>query len=483
VIVLWLLLPFVNHNYMLMKKEIVLTGRQNLSAGKFLRRCKNIVLLTSAMVFANGCDFFDGDSSDEPAATEPHLTLIAEGFSSPLVVAEPPDNSGRLFVVEQTGMIKVISKEGQLESEPFLDISSKLVDLREDYDERGLLGLAFHPQFASNGKFYVFYSAPLSPEAPGDWDHTNYVSEFTAPANRLKADPATERVILFQDHPYFNHNGGTLAFGPADNYLYISIGDGGNRDDEGTGHVDDWYEKNAGGNGQDITQNRMGDILRIDVDSGSPYGVPADNPFVDQDGLDEIFAYGFRNPYRFSFDMGGDHALYSQDAGQDLWEEINLVEKGGNYGWNVREGTICFDAANPESPLTECPDTDAQGDPLIEPVITFENSKHGSGVGVVIVGGYVYRGAELPHLDGAYIFGTWSKTHDALDGAIFISRPQALGQWEFEGLSLNTSAAGDLDSYLLGFGQDAEGEMYVLTTDTPGPQGDTGKVYKLTDGN
>lgn len=465
---------------MLMGKEIKLTVRQSCFASRFLTRCRSVLLFASAMLVAQGCD---DDSPDEPAAAEPQLTLIAEGFTSPLMVAEAPDNTGRLFVVEQTGVIKVMSKDGQMETEPFLDISSKVVDLKEEYDERGLLGLAFHPQFASNGKFYVFYSGPLSPEAPGDWDHTNYVSEFTAPANSMMADPASERVILAQDHPYFNHNGGTLAFGPADNYLYISIGDGGNRDDEGTGHVDDWYEKNPGGNGQDITQNRMGDILRVDVDGGSPYAVPADNPFVNQDGLDEIFAYGFRNPYRFSFDMGGDHALYAQDAGQDLWEEINLVELGGNYGWNVKEGTICFDAANPESPLSECPDTDPEGDPLIDPVITFKNSKHGSGVGIVILGGYVYRGAELPQLNGAYIFGTWSKTHDAPNGAIFISRPQAAGQWQFEGLSLNTSAEGDLDSYLLGFGQDAEGEIYVLTSNTAGPQGETGKVYKLTAGD
>ncbi len=133
-----------------------------------------------------------------------------------------------------------------------------------------------------------------------------------------------------------------------DDNLYISLGDGGNRDDEGIGHVDDWYDKNAGGNGQDITQNLLGSILRIDVDGGEPYGIPADNPFVGKDGLDEIYAYGFRNPYRFSFDMGGYHSLFVGDAGQELWEEISMVEKGGNYGWNVKEGTHCFDAANPE---------------------------------------------------------------------------------------------------------------------------------------
>lgn len=218
-----------------------------------------------------------------------------------------------------------IIKGGSLQEEPFLDITDKVIELRERYDERGLLGLAFHPDYASNGRFFVYYSAPLWPDAPDDWDHTNVVAEYRVSNDPMKADKASERIILHENHPYFNHNGGTLAFGPMDGYLYLSIGDGGNRDDQGMGHVPDWYDRNVGGNGQDIFQNLKGDILRIGVDGAQPYSIPASNPFVGKDGLDEIYAYGFRNPYRFSFDMGGSHALYSQDAGQSLREEINLV--------------------------------------------------------------------------------------------------------------------------------------------------------------
>ena len=146
--------------------------------------------------------------------------------------------------------------------------------------------------------------------------------------------------------------------------LYIAIGDGGAADDVAPGHVTDWYTDNAGGNGQDVDSNLFGNILRIDVNSGSPYGIPADNPFVGKDGNDEIYAYGFRNPFRMSFDMGGNHDLFVGDAGQGLYEEINLVKKGNNYGWNVREGRVCFDAANNDTAFGSCPMTDNLGNPL-----------------------------------------------------------------------------------------------------------------------
>jgi glucose/arabinose dehydrogenase len=209
------------------------------------------------------------------------------------------------------------------------------------YDERGLLGLAFHPDYATNGKFYVFYSAPPGPGGPTPdtpWDNMVRVSEFTVYAsNSLLTDPNSERVLLEVNHPQFNHNGGTIAFGP-DKFLYISIGDGGFMDDNAPDHVEDWYNVNVGGNAQEVSANLLGKILRIDV-NGDPYSVPADNPFVGKPGLDEIYAFGFRNPYRFSFDMGGNHDLIVGDAGQVLYEEIDNVLKGGNYGWNVKEGT------------------------------------------------------------------------------------------------------------------------------------------------
>src|SRR5688572_13414113 len=175
------------------------------------------------------------------------------------------------------------------------------------------------------------------------------------------------------DDPQSNHNGGTIAFG-ADGYLYIAIGDGGSANDVAPGHVNDWYAVNAGGNGQDIEANLFGDVLRLNVDGAAPYTIPADNPFVGKPGMDEIWAYGFRNPFRFSFDMGGSRQLYLGDAGQVLYEEINVVNKGGNYGWNVKEGRICFNAANNDTALGTCPAVDNFNNPLIDPVIVLDNA-------------------------------------------------------------------------------------------------------------
>lgn len=458
-----------------MKENYFWRSRSN--SGSFLRRPSRFLLLFAFFALATipGCHLFD-DFDEGPfiPADKPSLKLMAEGLTAPLMLTEAPDASGNLFVLEQTGKIRII-KDGSLQEEPFLDITDKVIELRERYDERGLLGLAFHPNYASNGRFFVYYSAPLWPDAPDDWDHTNVVAEYRVSNDPMKADKASERIILHENHPYFNHNGGTLAFGPMDGYLYLSIGDGGNRDDQGMGHVPDWYDRNVGGNGQDIFQNLKGDILRIDVDGAQPYSIPASNPFVGKDGLDEIYAYGFRNPYRFSFDMGGSHALYSQDAGQSLREEINLVVRGGNYGWNVKEGTLCFDASSPKNPYEDCPNADPWGQLLLDPIIQFKTGE----VGVVVVGGYVYRGNDMPQWNGRYFFGTWSANHQAPNGLVFVAQPRANGLWGFEEVEFANTPTGDLNSYLLGFGQDADGEVYILTSDTSGPSGNTGKVYKM----
>lgn len=415
---------------------------------------------------------------------------VAEGLTSPVALIPVPDGSGRLFIVDQIGVIRILMSDGTLLADPFLDIRARVVPLMPSFDERGLLGLAFHPNYATNGRFFVYYSAPLRPGAPAGFDHTSHISEFRVmTGNPNAADPASERILLQVDKPQFNHNAGTLAFGPTDGYLYISLGDGGGADDVGLGHVEDWYAENAGGNGQDITHNLLGSILRVDVNSGAPYGIPADNPFNGvsgcSDGCDEIFAYGLRNPYRFSFDMGGSHIMLVGDAGQELWEEVSLVEKGGNYGWNVKEGTHCFSTANPDESPADCPDTvgaghPRAGDPLIDPVIEYANHHQPGGLGAVVVGGHVYRGDLLPQFRGRYIFGDWSREFGEPDGSLFVAKPRRIGLWQIQELLIQGNPDGRLGHYVLGFGQDLQGEVYVLTTDMTGPSGNTGMIFRLT---
>ena|SRR3990170_764676 len=423
---------------------------------------KFTVLLISALLITGvSCD--DDDDVDVDDLSPVSLNLLAEGLTSPLIVVESPDNSNRLFIVDQSGFI-YINKDGTTISQPFLDISGKLIARGGPQDERGLLGLAFHPQFQSNGRFFVFYSGPLSASGPANWDHTNHVAEYTVTTGSDQADAASERILLSMDHPQANHNAGMLAFGN-DGYLYISTGDGGGADDTDEGHV-------AGGNGQDITQNLLGSILRIDVNATEEdYTIPADNPFVGVDGFDEIFAFGFRNPYRFSFDPEGN--VIVADAGQELYEEIDLVEKGGNYGWNIKEGAHCFDPANPDTSPTSCASEDANGNVLKDPVIEFRNSRSFSdGLGNVSIGGYVYEGDEVSDLKGKYIFGVLTQDPDAMNGAVYAAERTG-STWDYEQLDISNN---QLNEFVLGFGKDKSGEVYVLTNgETP----NSGKVYKL----
>jgi glucose/arabinose dehydrogenase len=408
------------------------------------------------------------------------LELLAEGLSAPVDLAVAGDGSGRLFVVDQVGVIRVLTAEGELLDEPFLDLRDRIVGLNPGYDERGLLGLAFHPDYAENGLFYVYYSAPLDPQAPQGWNHTSHLSQFRVSGREQnQADPGSEAVIMRVDQPQGNHNGGEIAFGP-DGYLYVALGDGGGANDVGNGHAPDWYEANRGGNGQDVTENLLGSILRIDVDGGDPYGVPGDNPFVGDDGLDEIWAYGFRNPYRFSFDAAGNQALFVADVGQNLWEEVSIVTGGGNYGWNVKEGAHCFSPASPNQPPEECPDSDPDGNPLIDPVVEYQNGNAPGGLGLAVVGGYVYRGQALSSFEGRYVFGDWSTSFSVGDGTLLVASPPGLDGdgWSFQELRIDTDD-GRLDAFVLGFGQDAQNELYVLTSNAAGPAGDTGRVWKI----
>jgi glucose/arabinose dehydrogenase len=408
------------------------------------------------------------------------VEVVATGLVSPVQLVHAPGNNGRRFVVDQIGLIWGLTPSGNLMPQPFLDVRSRITPLREQGDERGLLGLAFHPDFPRNRRFFVFYTAPPRAGAPAGFNNTITIAEFrTQGAQQTHADPSSERIVLQVDHPQANHNGGTIAFGP-DGYLYISIGDGGGRDDEGLGHVEDWYAENAGGNGQDITQNLLGNILRIDVDRAAPYAVPADNPFVGEPGLDEIYAYGLRNPYRFSFDMGGSHVLLSMDAGQEIWEEVSLIVNGGNYGWNVKEGTHCFDAENPTVSPPTCPGVDpTTGEPLRDPVIEFANAKQPGGLAFTVVGGHVYRGDNVPSLFGRYVFGGATSTVGR--GRLFVSTPQASGLWPMQELLIDGTER--LDYFVKGFGQDHDGEVYVMATQVLGPTGNTGTVLRITEPN
>ncbi|MDX1688734.1 MAG: PQQ-dependent sugar dehydrogenase [Candidatus Promineifilaceae bacterium] len=417
------------------------------------------------------------------------VSLVAEGFAHPVALAEPPDGSGRLFIVDQTGQIWIVTADGTLLPDPFLDIEERLVNLNAGYDERGLLGLAFHPDYASNGRFFVFYSAPLREEGPNGWSHTNVIAEYdVSGADANRADSGSEEIVMEIDWPQGNHDGGTLAFGPDDGYLYISLGDGGGGGDDDTGHVEDWYAENGGGNGQDIEANLLGSILRIDVGpegATAAYTVPSDNPFVGQTPFPEQWAYGFRNPYRFSFDMGGNHNLFAGDAGQNLWEEVDLVTAGGNYGWNVKEGAHCFDAENPTTPPDECPDAIPEnadhpdaGAPLLDPIIEFANSAQPGGLGNTVIGGHVYRGDLLPAWDGSYLFGVFSNSQGV--GDVFLATPDGQGGWPYERLTMANLPDGRLQDFLLSFGQDLEGEVYLLTTAEVGPTGTTGRVWRIT---
>ena len=413
---------------------------------------------------------------------EVDIQLIAEDFVSPIGLVDAKDGTNRLFVIDQAGMIWIVDESGTKLPTPFLDIRDKLVMLSPGYDERGLLGLAFHPNFENNGRFFVYYNAPPrsgGPEPGVLWNNLSRIVEFTAsPANSNMANPATEKIILEFDDPQSNHNGGTIDFGP-DGYLYIAIGDGGAANDVAPGHVEDWYDVNAGGNGQDLEANLFGNILRIDINSGDPYSIPPDNPFVGKTGRDEIYAYGFRNPFRFSFDMSGSRRLFAGDAGQLLYEEISVVEKGGNYGWNVKEGTHCFNAANSLTTFPSCPTVDNLGNKLIDPVIELNNWRNpAGGIATTIIGGNIYRGNSIPGFNGKYIFGTFSQTPTEANGELFIANPAGPGLWPFQEISLKSSP-NDIGYYLKGFGQDTEGEIYLAVSGLLGPSGNEGKIFKL----
>jgi glucose/arabinose dehydrogenase len=334
---------------------------------------------------------------------------VAKGFDSPLFLTSPPGDK-RLFVVEQTGTIRIV-KDGAIVAKPFLDIR----DLVSKGGERGLLGLAFHPDYAMNGQFFVDYT-----DVAGD---TQIVAYQVSPDPDV-ALPASAKTLISVDQPYENHNGGWLGFGP-DKYLYVAMGDGG-----------------GSGDPQQNGQNRdvlLGKILRIDVDSGTPYAIPPGNPFAKGGGAPEIFLYGVRNPWRPSFD--GDN-LYVADVGQDMFEEVDVVttsDAGANLGWRTMEGMHCF------RPTKDCDQTN-----LVLPV--YEYTHHN---GCSITGGYVYRGKAIPELAGRYFFG------DYCSGVVMSFRYADGHAGDVVDLGGQMGSVGQLTS----FGVDGDGELYLVLAD------------------
>ncbi|RMF84184.1 MAG: hypothetical protein D6744_03540 [Planctomycetota bacterium] len=435
-------------------------------SNRLTRWAAGILGVGALLACAGGCPAPSG--AEFPQGATIGLQKVADGFTAPVALAWPDDGSGRIFIVSQIGLIHIIDANGALRSTPFLDLRDRIVELSESYDERGLLGLAFHPQYADNGRFFVYYTAPASDAVPADSDSENHISEFRVSADPDIADASSERLLLRIAKPQATHNAGQLAFAP-DGTLLIATGDGGGVGDADAGHTPGL------GNAQDKSK-LLGKILRIDVDSEEPYGIPPDNPLLDDpEARPEIWAYGLRNPFRFSIDAqpGGAMRVFAGDVGQSLREEVNLVTAGGNYGWRVREGSLCFDPDAILSPPDECAATGADGEPLIDPIIEYSHA-----VGTSVIGGAVYRGEALPELRGKYIFGDFTSGFLAADGLLFAATEQADGSWSTEQLAVQGRESG-LGEYLYAFGVGPDDEMYILTNNVPSPRGDGGAVYRI----
>jgi glucose/arabinose dehydrogenase len=358
-----------------------------------------------------------GDSTSPPLPESLSLQPVAQGLSSPLALTAPAGDS-RLFIVEQPGRIRIV-KNGALLAAAYLDISAKLTS----GGERGLLGLAFHPDFASNGYFYVNYT---------DLQGNTQVERYHATPSADVADANSAMPILNVAQPYANHNGGNVVFGP-DGMLYIGMGDGGSGGD-------------PQGNGQKLT-TLLGKLLRIDVNGAAPYTIPSTNPFVGQAGArGEIWALGLRNPWRFSFDREAG-LLYVGDVGQNAWEEVDVVSAtraGVNYGWVTMEGTHCYNA-------TSCNQSG-----LELPVLEYDH-----GQGCSIAGGFVYRGSSIPGIRGHYFYS------DYCSGFV--------RSIKYSGNAVTDQHTWDLDpGSVLSFGEDSQNELYILSAN--------GTVYRITAG-
>lgn len=367
------------------------------------------------------------------------LEKVIEGLHAPLALENAADGSNRLFVAQQAGQILII-KNGQLLEEPFLDIHSKLVPMENKYMDTGILGFAFHPQYRSNGRFFVHYSAPSSKKGS---DHKSVLEEFTVSStNADKANPVGKH-ILEVEQPEANHNGGNIVFDQK-GYLYLGFGDGGG---QGDAHQ-------VIGNGQDLNK-LLGKIIRIDIDHGNPYQIPADNPFVGKEGRDEIWAYGLRMPWRISFDKKTGE-LFCGDVGQNSYEEVNIIEKGKNYGWRAMEGETPYDTTLYE-----------KGGVFTAPIHTYSHP-----LGISITGGYVYRGKQFPVMEGKYFFGDWAFK-------VFYLEKNANQQWIRQDCQVEGKSDNSFEFRVNSFGIDEQGEIYIVTQDEIGAISPTGVVYKM----
>jgi glucose/arabinose dehydrogenase len=372
------------------------------------------VLIVTVLLSVGRTDVVVSAGPSEPRPALSLQPILTRGLTRPVYVTHSRDGSGRLFVLEQPGRIRII-KDGVLLDRPFLDITKPV---RSTGMEQGLLGLAFHPRFRENGRYVVQYTRQP--------DGAIVVAEYRSSRDPDVSD-MDEKILLAVPHPYTNHNAGMIEFGP-DGFLYIGMGDGGSRGDPDN-------------RGQSVAE-WLGKLLRIDVDRGTPYAIPPDNPFAGGRGRPEIFAWGLRNPWRFSFDRRTAD-LWVADVGQNDWEEIDVVARGGNYGWRVMEGRHCF------SPKTGC-----HTDGLIPPVAEYPNRSPRCSV----TGGYVYRGRQWPALDGWYIFS------DYCSGEILGLSPQDRS---------TVQVLFQTGMRVASFGEDETGEVYVVDHN--------GGVYRITE--
>ncbi len=415
----------------------------------------------------------------EQGSIRVNLRTIATGLTAPNWGTPAPGDNDHLYVSDQSGIFWKINLLNGDKSQ-FLDLSSRLVPLGvfgpESFDERGFLGFAFHPDYQTNGRIYTYTSEPVDGASDfstlpteSEADHKSVILEWQLNSGDnmlLMAKPESVRPILEVEQPQFNHDGGGVAFGP-DQMLYISLGDGGGADDvDGQGFLGGPMTGHGSGNGQDRS-NPLGALLRIDPDGSNStngkYGIPGDNPFVGQSNVvDEIFAYGFRNPFRFSFDKK-DGRIFLADVGQNQIEEVDIVVSGGNYGWNGREGSFVFDPNGNEDGFITMGAAPAG---MIDPVAQYDHDE-----GTAIIGGFVYRGKTLPEADGNYIFGDYQHPDDSA-GRLFYDNNGKVEEFQ---LTLSDR----LNINVLGFAQDAHGEIYLLGNETGIPFGATGAVLKI----